>query len=163
MERYEYDSVADLVSAYRSHLDYGRSEKWWSQTEFTAPTGFGTLHFQPLHVSGTPGGPVEKTWRAYIEVGRGFMEQHITDDYLPTPEEAQETIDALIQQAQPTRDSEQDALTRQLRDLAIQYDLLAGQIRQTAIDAVNAGVKKVTVADAARITRPTLDKWLRGQ
>ena len=158
---YDSDSIDGLLADYQADLEQNRSEKYWRDADYTAPTGFGTLHLRPLQVAGDPGGPVEKTWRAYIEVARGFVERHVTDDYLPDVEDAREVIEALVQQIQPTRDQEQDRLTRELDDLATQISILTGRLRTTAVEAVDAGVQKIRVSDTARISRSTLDRWLK--
>jgi hypothetical protein len=80
------------------------------------------------------------------------------DDTLPTPEQVREAFAELSKPLTPA-----EVEKRLLSDLEAQarnYADIVERRRAEAIAAYRAGIEKTTVARAAGITRPTLDKWL---
>lgn len=158
MRSYQHDTVTELVSAYRSDRDAEHDDEWWAETEYTTPSSVGLVHLQPAQPG--PDGTAQG-WRVYLETELGSVERRRADGTLPDPDEAAREIGALIRQATPSRHPERDRVIGQLRELAIQRHKIDMQARRVALDAVAHGVKKVVVADAARISRVTLDRWIR--
>jgi len=203
MTAQHFESIAELALTYRSDLDAGHDDGWWSDAEYTADAEHGTLHFRPRaaasvasesapepsvppvggfeaaegeHVAeasadtaatGTASGATTAStasaagWSVAIDLPGGALERSFSGAPLPAPAEAARQLEALARQALPARHEERERVIGQLRELAAQRHKIDSEARRIALDAVARGVKKIAVADAARISRVTLDKWIR--
>ncbi|HEU0257503.1 MAG TPA: hypothetical protein VFQ96_06660 [Microbacteriaceae bacterium] len=158
-----FDTMAALVAAYRADLDASRDDAWWGRADYAVKMGHGTAHLQPSRPDVTDDGTAQKSWRVRFDTDEGSLERRFTDDRLPTPAEAERRLAALARQALPSRHPERDRVVARLRELAGERHKIDAEARRIALEAVAHGVKKIAVADAARISRVTLDRWIRGR
>jgi hypothetical protein len=161
-ENDRFDTVVEMIAKYRADRDGGHDDAWWEQADYTVDTAHGVVHLQPSRLDVAEDGATRNTWCVRIDLSGGTVERRFTDGRLPTPAEAERQVAALIRSTVPSRHPERDRVMTQLRELAAQRHKIDAEARRIALEAVADGVKKIAVADAARISRVTLDRWIHG-
>ncbi|UOE45458.1 hypothetical protein [Agromyces larvae] len=145
----KHGDVYELIAAYTADRETPRGRRW-QHLSYTAPTPHGWLTFRPDD---------GQRWWLILELPKFELESSGTE-YLPAPEMIIEQIDALLQRAAPDASAAVTDGLEELRTLVGRRDELTARIQAVAVDTVRAGGEKINVARAAKVSRPTLDKWL---
>src|SRR5690625_2062547 len=156
MDIYSFDSINELLENYSIALSGEGGQESFTSATYKAQTDHGELTFRPVLEDG-------KGWAISMQLEGGRLDRSFDEVGPPPLETAEREILETVSRSRPSRHPEARRVINRLRELASQRREIDAEARRVALEAVAHGIKKVAVADAAKISRVTLDRWLRSR